>query len=417
MARKTALHVLMKYIEDDSYLNISLNHALIHSSLSTKDKDLVTNIVYGTVQNKIYLNYLLEPFIEGKKVHRKIHMILLMSIYQFVFLTKIPDFAIVSEAVELASIRERNNGRFVNAILRSFIKTPLRSLDDLDDINKLAIETSHPEWLVRLLCSQYDFNEATLICKSNNAIPLRVGRVNTLKTSVSDILKDDSFTSGNISDVAVCLDKGNIANTKYYQDGLLTIQDESSQLVGPFLSPDKNSKVLDMCCAPGSKTAHLSAIMENTGEVVACDLFEHKMNLVKNNLSRLGVSNVTCHVGDSTKLNTVFEKETFDAILLDAPCSGLGVMKRKPEIKYHDSGVMDKLIPLQTELLENAYILLKKGGKMVYSTCTINKKENEKMIQSFLSNHPDMEVIAQRLVLPYEFDSDGFYMCKLQKRN
>lgn len=416
MARKTALYVLMKYVEEDSYLNISLNHALINSTLSVKDKDLVTTLVYGTIQNKLYLEYLIEPFIEGKKVHRKVKMILLMAVYQFVFLTKIPDFAIVSEAVELGNSRDRNTGRFINAILRSFLDTPLRTLDDLDEIKKLSIETSHQEWYVRLLVSQYDFEEASKICYSNNGTPQRVARVNTLKTTVDDLLVEDSLSSGKLSDFAVCLDKGNIANTSYFKEGLVTIQDESSQLVAPFLNPIAGDYVLDMCCAPGSKTTHLSAMMNNEGKIIACDLFEHKMKLVQNNIERLGATNIVCKVGDSTLLKDEYEEGTFDKILLDAPCSGFGVMKRKPEIKYQDSSIMDTLIPLQALLLENAYILLKKSGKMVYSTCTINKKENEKMIEAFLSEHPDMVVLEQRKIMPYEYDSDGFYMCKLEKR-
>ena len=170
-----------------------------------------------------------------------------------------------------------------------------------------------------------------------------------------------------------------------------------------------------MCCAPGSKTTHLAAIMNNQGKIIAYDLFEHKIKLVEANLKRLGVNNVELHVGDATLLKEKYSEESFDKILLDAPCSGLGVMKRKPEIKYHDSRAMDTIIPLQAKLLDNAYYLLKKNGKMVYSTCTINKKENEQMIKQFLDKYPDMKIIEEKKILPYVYDSDGFYMCKLEK--
>lgn len=208
---------------------------------------------------------------------------------------------------------------------------------------------------------------------------------------------------------------GNIASTDYFKNGLVTIQDESSQLIAPLLDPQPTDLVLDMCCAPGSKTTHLAAIMNNQGKIIAYDLFEHKIKLVEANLKRLGVNNVELHVGDATLLKEKYSEESFDKILLDAPCSGLGVMKRKPEIKYHDSGAMDTIIPLQAKLLDNAYYLLKKNGKMVYSTCTINKKENEQMIKQFLDKYPDMKIIEEKKILPYVYDSDGFYMCKLEK--
>ena len=170
-----------------------------------------------------------------------------------------------------------------------------------------------------------------------------------------------------------------------------------------------------MCSAPGSKTTHLSALMENQGKIEAYDLYEHKVKLVEYNLRRLGVKNVHIQAGDSTKLKEVYSEKTFDRILLDAPCSGFGVLKRKPEIKYHDSSIMDGLVSLQELLLENAYYLLKNDGTMVYSTCTINKKENGMMIEHFIQKHPDMKVIEQRTILNYEYHTDGFFMCKMKK--
>ena len=222
------------------------------------------------------------------------------------------------------------------------------------------------------------------------------------------MLTDENFEAGNLSPDGLLYRAGNIANTDYFKNGLVTIQDESSQLIAPLLDPQPTDLVLDMCCAPGSKTTHLAAIMNNQGKIIAYDLFEHKIKLVEANLKRLGVNNVELHVGDATLLKEKYSEESFDKILLDAPCSGLGVMKRKPEIKYHDSGAMDTIIPLQAKLLDNAYYLLKKNGKMVYSTCTINKKENEQMIKQFLDKYPDMKIIEEKKILPYVYDSDGF---------
>lgn len=415
MARAIALDVLIKYQNEQSYLNITLNDYLQNSSLSREDKDLATRIVYGTVQNKLYLEYQLAPYIENKKVKGRELMILLMSLYQLIFLDKVPDYAIIDEAVQLAKKRDSFAGKFVNAILRNYLRDGKREVNETDRFKKLSIETSHPLWIVKMLSKQYDFDTAKKICEHDNTTPTRAARVNTLKTTKAKLLEDSSFSEANLSPDGLLYKAGNIANTSYFKDGLVTIQDESSQMVAPLLDPQKGDYVLDMCCAPGSKTTHLAALMDNQGKIVAYDLFDHKIKLVEANLKRLGVSNVELHVGDATLLKEQFDMETFDKILLDAPCSGLGVMKRKPEIKYHDSSAMDTIIPLQAKLLDNAYYLLKKNGKMVYSTCTVNKKENELMIKQFVDKYPDMKIIEEKKILPFLYDSDGFYMCKLEK--
>lgn len=415
MARKTALKILMKYADEQSYLNLTLNEYLDNSTLSRSDKDLTTRIVYGTIQNKIYLEYQLAPFIEGKKVKKKIRLILLMSLYQLIFLDKIPQYAIINEAVKLAKQKDNFAGKFVNAILRNFVRSGIREIDKQDPLEKLSIETSHPLWLVKMLNKQYGYQIAKQICFDDNTPPKRMARVNTLKTSKEEILKDSNFISGKLADDSVLYRSGNIGDTSYFKEGQLAIQDESSQLVAPLLDPQEDDLVLDMCCAPGGKTAHMAALMHNRGKIVAYDLFEHKIELVKANFKRLGVSNVELHEGDSMALKEQYSPETFDKILLDGPCSGLGVIKRKPEIRYHDSKLLDSIMVIQSKLLDNAYYLLKKNGKMVYSTCTINKKENELMIQKFISKYPDMKIIEERTILPFEHDSDGFYMCKLEK--
>lgn len=415
MARTVALEVLLKYQNEQSYLNITLNDYLEHSTLSRSDKDLTTRIVYGTIQNKLYLEYQLAPYVKDKKIKGREKMILLMSLYQLIFLDKVPDYAVIDEAVCLAKKRDNFAGKFVNAILRNFLRNGKREVEESDELKKLSIETSHPLWIVKMLSKQYDFETAKKICQHDNTPPTRAARVNTLKTTKANLLEDINFSDGNLSPDGILYKAGNIASTAYFKNGLVTIQDESSQLVAPLLAPQETDLVLDMCCAPGSKTAHLAAIMNNQGKIVAYDLFAHKIKLVEDNLKRLGVENVELHVGDATLLKEQYFQATFDKILLDAPCSGLGVMKRKPEIKYHDSSAMDTIIPLQTKLLDNAYYLLKKGGKMVYSTCTINKKENELMIKQFLEKYQDIKIVEEKKILPYIYDSDGFYMCKLEK--
>ena len=415
MAREVALEILLKYHNEHSYLNITLNEYLKNSTLSRNDKDLVTRIVYGTVQNMIYLEYQLEPYIKNKKVKSREKMILLMSLYQLIFLDKVPEYAIIDEAVKLAKKKNFYAGKFINAILRNYLRNGKRKIETKDELEKLSIETSHPLWLVKMFTKQYDYETAKKICIHDNTPPGRTARVNTLKTNKSTLLKEGCFNNGNLAPDALLYNAGNIAESIYFKEGLVTIQDESSQLVAPLLSPSENDLVLDMCCAPGSKTTHLAALMNNKGKIIACDLFEHKIKLVKENLKRLNISNVELHAIEATSLQKTYLEGSFHKILSDAPCSGLGVMKRKPEIKYHDSSVMDTIIPLQAKLLDNAYYLLKNNGKMVYSTCTINKKENEQMIKKFLDKYPDMKIVEERKILPFVYDSDGFYMCKLEK--
>lgn len=415
MARIHAYRILNQYFEDESFLNIALNEELKKSELKREDKDLCTSIVYGTIQNLLAIQYQLQPYIKGKRVKKKIKTLLYLSLYQLMYLDKIPEYAVINEAVNIAKKQGYQTSKFVNAVLRNFVRNERRSLDGLDELERISIETSHPLWMVKMFNKQYSLEKTKKICLEDNTPPTRSGRVNTLKASKEELLKEGCFKEGTLSKDALLYNKGNLALTSYFKEGKVTIQDESSQLVARLLDPQKTDYVLDMCSAPGSKTTHLSALMENQGKIEAYDLYEHKVKLVEYNLRRLGVKNVHIQAGDSTKLKEVYPEKTFDRILLDAPCSGFGVLKRKPEIKYHDSSIMDGLVSLQALLLENAYYLLKNDGTMVYSTCTINKKENELMIQKFIEKHPDMEVIKQRTILNYEYHTDGFFMCKMKK--
>lgn len=414
--RKIVMNILMKYKEDHSYLNLSLNHALKNSHLSSQDADLVTKIVYGTVQNEIYLDYQLQPFVRGKlKLFDQ--MVLKMSLYQLIFLDKIPNYAIINEAV--AMIKNKGGlyrSKVANAILREFERVGTRDIEG-DELEVLSIQTSTPLWMVKMLSKQLGFEACKQSLNAMQEVPHLSARVNTLKTSKEQLLKDYPLTPGLLSKDAVIFNSGNIAHTKLYQEGLVTIQDESSQMVALLLNPSQNSKVLDMCSAPGSKTTHLSAIMQNTGEIHAFDLHEHKIKLINDNAKRLNATNIKAKAYDSTQLLDLYAPESFDYILLDGPCSGLGVMGRKPEIKYQSSNNMDGIIKLQQQLLDTAYELLKPNGILVYSTCTINKKENELQVNQFLSKFNTMRKIEERLILPYEYHSDGFYMCKMQKEN
>lgn len=414
MDRLIALEILLKYKQEQSYLNLTINTYFQHHNLTKEQKDFITRVVYGTVQNMLYLEYQLAPFIKGRvKAYEK--MLLLMSLYQHYFMNSIPSYAIVNEAVNLAKQKKgMKTAKFINAVLKKAMQEK-RSLDDLSQIERLSIETSHPLWMVNMFVKQYGYLKASKICYANNEVPYKTARVNTLKITREQLLENPKWKLAKLSEDGLYYEGGNIAFSNEYKQGYVTIQDESSQLVARLLNPTKKDRVLDMCCAPGGKTTHLAMLMENQGRIDAFDLYEHKIGLVQVHLERLGIQNVSLKAYDALKLCDLYEAESFDKILLDAPCSGFGVMARKPEIKYHDSSAMDEIIEIQKKLLENAYILLKNKGKIVYSTCTINKKENQKQIQAFLLKHPDMVILSEKTILPYEYHSDGFYMCLLEK--
>lgn len=410
MERDLALNILIDYEKNKTYLNIALNKALSHTRVK---KDLVTALVYGTVQYRLRTDYELKEALKGKRVKVFERMLLAMSMYEHLYMHT-PDYAIVDAAVNLAKKRKGiHSARFINAVLRRSFAHPA-DLTALDDDARLSVETSHPLWLVKMFKAQYGEETAVRILKSDNDVPLKCARVNTLKISRDELIRQDPrFTKSENTADAVFYAGGNIAESAAFKRGLVTIQDESSQRVAALLAPSAGMRVLDMCAAPGSKTTHLAALMNNIGHLDAYDLYPHKIALIEDNAARLGVNIIHTHVSDSTDLASFSGK--YDAILLDGPCSGLGVLARKPEIRYHDSSVMDKVVPIQKKMLENAYELCKMNGSIVYSTCTINKKENEKQIAAFVARHEDMHIVAEQTILPYMYHSDGFYMCKLKK--
>ncbi len=411
MERDLALDILVAYEKDHTYLNIALNHAL--NSHQVKN-DLVTALVYGTIQYRLRLEYELKAHIQGKRVKVTERMLLLMSMYEHLYM-HMPDYAIVDSSVALA--KKRRGARaasFVNAVLRASFAQPA-DLSSLSEDDYLSITTSHPLWLVKMLKKQYGLETTKKILAADNEVPIKCARVNTLKISREALIqKDPRFKASPYTKDAVYYEGGNIAHTQAFKEGFVTIQDESSQCVAQLLSPQPGMQVLDMCAAPGSKTTHLAALMDNQGMIDAFDLYKHKIALINDNASRLGATIINAKVGDATNLET-FGKKQYDAILLDGPCTGLGVLARKVEIRYHEPSAMDEIIPIQKKLLENAYQLCKMGGNIVYSTCTINKKENEKQVATFVKDHPDMRVVEEKTILPFDMHSDGFYMCLLKK--
>ncbi|MGG3842423.1 16S rRNA (cytosine(967)-C(5))-methyltransferase RsmB [Anoxybacillus kestanbolensis] len=438
--RNLALDVLIDIEKKRAYSNLSLHHVIETNELSAQDVALLTELVYGTVQRRDTLDYYLQPFVKGK-IEPWVRLLLRLSLYQMVYLDRIPDRAVLFEAVEIAKRRgHRGIASLVNGVLRSIQRQGLRSFDEIqDDLERLAIATSHPLWLVRRWVEQFGLDATKRMCEANVFPPEQTARVNTTKATVSDViaeLKKEGIEAvpSTVVDVGVKMVKGNAAKTKAFQNGLLTIQDESSMLVAYALSPNETDVVLDCCAAPGGKTTHIAERMNNRGRIVALDIHDHKVKLIEQQAKRLGLSNIEAKQLDSRQAHTQFAAETFDRILVDAPCSGLGVIRRKPEIKYaKNEKDIAQLAEIQLNILRAVAPLLKRGGTLVYSTCTVDREENERVIAKFLDEHPQYErdqTLALRLpssvapyvhdgmlqLLPHHVFSDGFFIATLKKK-
>lgn len=415
-ARKKAYQLLCDIMLGGQYSNLVLRKEI--NDFNDQDKKFITNLVYGTMQNYLYVRYLWDDFVD-KSIAQDIAILMDMSIYQIVFMDKVPTYAVVNEAVEIASECHRSKYKaMVNAMLRRFMREQRKEIKG-DPLHVLSIQTSHPLWLVKMWNKQYGYEITEKICLDNQSVPIQACRVNTHLIRKEELMeKNPLFREGYLSKDALLVESGNIANTSEFLEGLVTIQDESSQCVALMVDPKENERILDICAAPGTKTTHMAQLMHDKGEIIACDIHEHRVELIRNSMKRLHLSCIHPHILDGTTAHEAFEKESFDRILVDAPCSGYGVLKRKNDIKVHmQPSDMDEIIPLQKVILNSVSGLVKKEGILVYSTCTLNKKENEKQVESFIKEHPEFECIEMRTIFPYEFHSDGFFMAKLHKKD
>jgi 16S rRNA (cytosine967-C5)-methyltransferase len=417
-ARKLAYSILNSVYKDKGFVNLLLNNALNESNLKPNDKGLVTNIVYGVLQNSMYLDYVIRHYCVDKKVDARMRTLLKCAFYQMYFMDKIPNYALVNETVEIAkSELGLQASKFANAVLNNAIRNPftLKQSDFKDELSYLCMKYSHPEWLIRMIGKHYGMDKAMSYMKSNVTPPPLSLRVNTLKTSVEEMLKVPYFKKGNLSPVGLFYTGDEpIGNVKEFLEGLVTVQDESGQMVAEIMDPKENCSILDMCAAPGSKTFHLASKINNKGRIIACDLYEHRIQLLKNQIKRLGATSVIPVCIDSTKLLEKYKEDSFDYVLLDAPCSGYGVVRRKPDLLVNiDQKDLDGILSIQKELIDVAVKLVKQGGTLVYSTCTLNKKENENQVEYLLKKYPNFKVLEQRVIFPDEYDSDGFFICKL----
>ncbi|GAA0085437.1 16S rRNA (cytosine(967)-C(5))-methyltransferase RsmB [Clostridium sp. MB05] len=435
-SRKLARQIIQRVLEEGAYSNLVLSNELSSREIEDKDKGLITEIVYGTLRRKRTLDVLIGNFVKDiNLIDTTVLNILRVAIYQMYFLDKIPEYAACNEAVEEAKEVSLESSKLVNGILRNYIKDEKEILVPGNRIDELAYKFSFQPWMIRLFIKQYGEERTMRLMAGLNETPKVTVRVNEFKSDYDDVYRRLEDTGYNIEEGYACPEaiaiqggKG-IEDNELFKEGLITVQDESAMIVAPLLDLKEGDKVLDLCAAPGGKTTHIAELLCNTGEVLAFDLHEHKLSLIEENANRLGLGNIVCKTMDATKLDSNYISYG-DKVLIDVPCSGLGIIRKKPEIKWNKTRQQLKdLVPIQREIMENAWQYLKPGGTLVYSTCTLNKEENEENIQWFLSKHNDAAIekiyIGNNNNFIYNGDGsltilpsdsmDGFFMGKIKK--
>lgn len=439
--RGHAVKILNRVDRTDAYLDKLLEIELKNSNLSGPDKSLLFEIVHGVTRWEGRIDWVLNGFYKGQfsKCIPNIKNAMRVALYQILFLDKVPDYAAVNEAVEFVKkLQGQKPADLTNAVLRNIIrsKDSIRYPDPSEDLAAyFSAYYSHPLWLVKRWVNRFGKEETEKLLISNNNKPSLTLRINNLVTK-SDELKflldkvELKYTGGKYLPEFIRMSAlSNISDWEYFAKGYFSIQDESTGFPIKLLDVKPGMRVLDLCAAPGGKTAFLADVMENTGEIIALDRFESRLKILQKNLNRLKVTNVKTLTIDANE----FEDEAgFDRILVDAPCSGLGTLTKKPDLKWKkDLGDIRKIVNIQYELLLKGASLLKVGGSLVYSTCTIEPEENSEVIKKFLAEHPDFKLVnagdifQKDLVdengfiqtLPHVHGIDGSFAAKLVRTN
>ena len=396
---------------EGAYSNLYLQQHL--KQVKEEDRALATQVVYGTLQNMRLLRWQWEAYVR-RMPSARVALLLDLSVYQLLFLERVPDYAVISEAVKLCAKQQKGASGMVNAILRRVQREGRRELPD-DPWQALGIECSQPDWLIAMWRAQYSDEVCVRICRSMLKLRVQSVRVNVMKADRDELAQDAQYKKGKLSPDALLCVQGNPAQSAAYRKGLISIQDEASQMVAIWMDPHPGERILDVCSAPGSKACHMAEHMHDQGKIICGDIHPHRVELINRGAERLGLHILDARVMDACVLDGVQDKY-FDGVLCDVPCSGLGVMGRKSDIKTHlDSSAMDTLIPLQREILAAASAKVKAGGRLVYSTCTLNRKENEKQVMHFLQTHEDFHLVKEKTFFPFEYDSDGFYVALLRR--
>lgn len=441
-SRYLAVDILEKIEIEGAYSNLLLREIIDDNVLISEDRNLLTELVYGVLQRKYTLDYQLEPFIKKqKKMQNWVKQLLRISLYQMEYLERVPAHAIVNEAVNIASLRgHKGIAGLVNAVLRNIQRKGVRNPNEIKDQNqRLSIQHSLPIWLVEEFISDLGLEEAEKLASSFNERPKLSLAVNTVKISREEAiesLKKEGYESikSEISPYGIIALNGVPVDSRLFKEGLISVQDESSMLVAPSMNISPGDYVLDACAAPGGKTMQIATgflSAEAGGKVQALDIHQHKINLINQNAKRQGVKNIVkAEKMDARESSKKYEAEIFDRILVDAPCSGLGLIRRRPEIRYNKTKKdIDQLQQLQIEVMNEVSKLLKNGGELIYSTCTLTKAENQSVVGKFLKGNKDFEQIAVDLpengmtlqedgsitIYPHQYKTDGFFISRFKK--
>lgn len=434
-ARETALNALIACRKDGAWSNGVLKEYIQRDRLDSRDAALATRLCYGVLQNRQKLDFYLQQLLRGKlkDLHPVIRDILHLGLYQIFELDKIPDSAAVNESVTLAKKYNRNPkaASLVNGVLRNAV----RSQGELKAPVSYADKYSHPDALISLLKANLPKGKLEPMLIANNASPETVVQVNTLRITAPELmlrLEKEHVSAkphGWMQDCLVLSGTGSLENLPSFQEGLFYVQDPAAKLsVLCAKLPKEDIRVLDCCSAPGGKSFASAIAMEGRGQITSCDVHAHKTGLIENGAARLGLNNITVRQQDATA-NVPEWVEAMDVVIADVPCSGLGIIRKKPDIRYKNPEELKDLPGLQLAILENQSAYVKKGGVLLYSTCTVLKAENEDVVHAFLAKHDDYYLEPLELpdvfpknetgmltLIPGEYDTDGFFICRLRRK-
>lgn len=444
LPREIALKTIYDINEKGAYSNIALNKQLMSSTFKDVDRAFITDLVYGTIKWKLTIDYVISSFssIKLKKISPWIINILRLGVYQILYMDRIPESAACNESVKLAKkFGHAASGGFVNGILRNIARN--KSSITYPDKKKnpvmyLSVEYSHPEWLVEKWISDFGFDFTEDLLKSNNEVPDFTVRVNTLKTSKEDLMADlakngiQAVEGKAVKEAIILENPGSFLNLSSYKLGHFQVQDESSMLSAIILDPKPGELVIDVCSAPGGKATHMAQIMKNKGQIIARDVHEHKIDIINEAAKRLGISIIKAEVYDAVSVDErLLEKA--DRVLVDAPCTGYGIIRKKPDIKWARTLTdIKEITDIQFKILCAASKYVKPGGSIVYSTCTIEKEENRDLVERFLAYNNDFEFEEFDQLLPEVLKEhsgkgyielypningiDGFFIAKMKRK-